>query len=410
MSLTRENFPFSSIVKPTGAICNLNCSYCFFLSKDQLYPGSDPLMSEAALENYLSNFLGSHPDGEVTVAWQGGEPTMRGLDFFRLAVEVANRLAQPSQTVRHTIQTNATLITEEWAEFFAANNFLVGVSIDGPQRIHDAYRVNRGGRGSYDQVIRGYRRLQEAGVELNILCTVHDANQDAGVEIYRHFRDELGAQFMQFIPIVERATPATLPIAEDGWSVGRGKRILYRVTGDLVTSRSVKPKAWGAFLSSIFDEWVSNDVGKVYVQHFDVMLGNHFDIHTLCVHSPECGRAIAVEHNGDVYSCDHFVEEDYLLGNIATSGFSEMLSSPFQRDFGKSKRTSLPTQCIECPVRWACHGGCPKDRFATTTAGEDGLNYLCEGYFEFFSHASPAITAMAQLLDQGRAPAEIMDL
>ncbi|WP_084125824.1 anaerobic sulfatase maturase [Demequina sp. NBRC 110054] len=394
----RRNLPFTVLAKPTGAACNLDCTYCFFLSKELLYDHDGQRMSEQGLESYLSNLLRSQPDGEVEIAWQGGEPTMRGLPFFRRAVALAEQLRRPKQTVRHTLQTNGTLLDDAWGEFLAERGFLIGLSVDGPAHLHDTFRVNKAGRATHAQVMRGHEVLKRHGVEFNILCTVHAANQDHGLEVYRYFRDELGARHMQFIPIVERVTREQLPIAEQGWKDGSGTRILYRQQGDAVTSRSVDPAAWGEFLMSIFDEWAARDVGSVFVQHFDVMLGNALGQYSMCVHSPECGAALAVEHTGDVYSCDHYVEPGYLLGNVADKPLQTMLRSPEQKRFGASKRTSLPRQCVECPVRWACHGGCPKDRFDRTADGEPGLNHLCAGYYRAFSHAEPTIRRMAEIV------------
>ena len=402
--------PFSTLAKPTGAACNLDCTYCFFLSKELLYDHDSQRMSAEGLETYLANLLDSQPDGRVEVAWQGGEPTLRGLAFFRRAVELAEQLRRPGQQVSHALQTNATLLDDEWGEFLADHSFLVGVSIDGPAQLHDAFRVNKAGRGTHDLVLRGWEVLRRHGVDTNILCTVHAANQDHPVEVYRYFRDTLGAQFLQFIPIVERVPAEHLALAEQGWRPGaHGKRtLLYRQQGDRVTTRSVDPRKYGSFLSGIFDEWLSRDVGKVFVQDFDVALGNVFGQHTLCVHSPECGTAIAVEHNGDVYSCDHYVEPDFRLGNVADRSLQAMVISPVQREFGRAKLSTLPRQCIECPVRWACHGGCPKDRFTTTQDGQPGLNYLCAGYLEFFTHIGPSVEEMAGFLRAGRPAADIM--
>ncbi len=405
-----RRLPFSVLAKPTGAACNLDCTYCFFLSKEMLYDHDSQRMSADGLEEYLRNFLDSQPDGPVEVAWQGGEPTMRGLPFFRRAVELTEQLRRPGQQVTFALQTNGTLLDDDWAQFLVEHGFLVGLSMDGPEELHDAYRVNKAGRGTHAQVLRGWELLQRHGVDTNILCTVHHANQDRPLEVYRYFRDELGARYLQFIPIVERVPDADLELAERGWRPGtHGKRtLLYQQKGDAVTSRSVTPVAWGTFLSAVFDEWVALDVGKVFVQHFDVTLGNLFGQHSLCVHAPECGDAIAVEHNGDVYSCDHYVEPDYRLGNVSESRLADLVASPRQREFGRSKRTALPQQCQKCPVRWACHGGCPKDRFSVTADGEPGLNYLCEGYYTFFSHAQPAVEHMGRLLQAGRPAAEIM--
>jgi len=406
-----RKLPFAVVTKPTGAACNLDCTYCFFLSKDLLYPGSNQRMGEDQLEEYVRAFLDSQPDGPVTFNWQGGEPTLMGLDFFRRAVALGEEYRRSTQEVSHSFQTNGVMINDEWAQFLAENNFLVGLSIDGPKDIHDSFRVNKAGRGTFDQVVQGWRCLQRHGVETNILCTVHAANSGRPHDVYRFFRDELGAKFVQFIPIVERVTREQLPIVEQGWQSGADRtRLLYLQEGDAVTSRSVKPLDYGAFLSAIFDEWISVDVGKIFVQTFDATLSALFGQYTLCVHAPECGTGLAVMHNGDVYSCDHYVEPEYLLGNVSQRPFQEMLTSPAQREFGRSKRTSLPTQCQRCPVRWACHGGCPKDRFVKTADGESGLNYLCEGYKQFFEHVQVPILGMADLLRGGRAPAEIMTM
>lgn len=400
--------PFSLIVKPTGAACNLDCSYCFFLSKEALWDAKAQTMSEETLRAWLVNYLDAQPDGPVTIGWQGGEPTMRGLGFFRTAVALAEELKRPQQRVEHAIQTNATLINDEWGSFFAEHRFLVGVSLDGPAHLHDRYRVNRAGRGTHAQVIRGLRILQAHNVDVNILCTVHSGNASHALEVYRHFRDELGAEFIQFIPIVERVEAGQERIAENGYRDDHGVHVPYKQRGDGVTSRTVTPAAYGDFLNTIFDEWVSHDVGKVFVQDIDVALAALFGQYSLCVHAPECGDALAMEHNGDVYSCDHFVEPDYRLGNVATHRFLELLELPKQREFGRSKRAALPSQCQECSVRWVCHGGCPKDRFATTSTGEPGLNYLCVGYYQFYNHITPALHEMGNLLRKGRPAADIM--
>lgn len=406
-----RKLPFAAVTKPTGATCNLDCKYCFFLSKDLLYPDSNHRMGEGQLEEYVRAFLDSQPDGPVMFIWQGGEPTLMGLDFFRRAVAFGEKYRRPTQEVSHSLQTNGVLINDAWAQFLAVNNFLVGLSIDGPKDIHDSFRVNKAGRGTFDQVVRGWRSLQRHGVESNILCTVHAANVRRPHDVYQFFRDELGARYVQFIPIVERVTHEQLPAAEQGWQRGAARtRLLYLQEGDAVTSRSVKPLDYGTFLSTIFDEWISVDVGKVFVQTFDVTLAAMFGQYTVCVHAPECGTALAVMHNGDVYSCDHYVEPEYLLGNVNQRPLQEMLTSPAQREFGRSKRLSLPMQCQRCPVRWACHGGCPKDRFVKTVDGESGLNYLCEGYAQFFEHVQVPMLRMAELLRGGRAAREIMTM
>ncbi|MGD2047980.1 MAG: anaerobic sulfatase maturase, partial [Chloroflexota bacterium] len=408
-----QNAPpaYHLLVKPTGAICNLDCKYCFFLSKEMLYPGSRFRMADELLETYIKQLLESHQVPEVIIAWQGGEPTLMGLDFFKRSAELAEKYKRPGQRISHTMQTNGTKLDDDWCAFFKAHNFLIGLSVDGPKEIHDTYRVNKGGAGSFDQVMRGWEYLRQHGVEYNILCTVHAANADYPLELYRFFRDELETQFVQFIPIVERATTNLLPLANQGWSERPGgERPLYLQEGDLVTERSVQAEQYGRFLIEIFEEWVRHDVGRVYVQLFDVTLGSWVGQHNLCIFSPTCGNALALEHNGDLYSCDHYVEPDYLLGNIKDSHMIELIASDKQRQFGQDKMTSLPRYCRECEVRFACHGGCPKNRFIKTPDGEPGLNYLCAGYKTFFNHVNRPMTIMANLLREGRAPAEIMKL
>ena len=405
-----ERRPFHLLAKPTGAVCNLDCTYCFFLSKDALYPGDSMRMRDEVLAAYLSQMLDAQPDGPVNVAWQGGEPTLMGVEFFRRALDMAEAAARPGQQIEHSLQTNGTLIDDAWVELLRRHRVLVGLSIDGPADLHDRYRVWKDGRGSHADVLRAWDRLRAGGVEVNLLCSVSAANVDRPLEVYHHLRDDLGARHLQFIPIVERATAATLSLAEEGWSTGRGRRrILYTQNGDLVTSRSVSGEGYGEFLCAIFDEWVTRDVGGVFIQLFDVTLGAHFDLHSLCVHAPTCGAALALEHNGDLYSCDHFVEPDHRLGNILEQSMADMVASPQQVRFGRHKQESLPRMCVECDVRYACHGGCPKDRFARTPDGEPGLNHLCAGYLRFFRHSEPAMRRMAELVRSGRYADEIMN-
>ena len=378
---------FHVLAKPTGAVCNLDCKYCFFLSKEMLYPGSRFRMADDLLDLYIRQLLDANTAPEVNVAWQGGEPTLMGLEFFTRSIEYAEKHKKPGQRVSHTLQTNGTLLNDEWCAFLKAHNFLVGLSVDGPREMHDAYRVDKAGAGSFNRVMRGWGALRRHEVDFNILCTIHAANADHPLEVYRFFRDELHAQFIQFIPIVERATEATLPI---------------------VTERSVNPEQYGRFLIEIFEEWVRRDVGKIHVQMFDVALGSWVGVHSLCVFTPTCGNALALEHNGDLYSCDHFVEPAYLLGNIRETPMGEMVSSSRQRKFGNDKQETLPRTCKQCEVKFACTGGCPKDRFITTPDGEPGLNYFCAGYKAFFKHIEQPMTMMANLLRRDRAPAEIM--
>jgi uncharacterized protein len=402
---------FHLLAKPTGAVCNLDCKYCFFLSKEMLYPGSRFRMADELLETYIRQLLEAQQVPEVTIAWQGGEPTLMGLDFFKRSIELVEKYRKPGQTIQHTIQTNGTKIDDKLAAFFKQHNFLVGLSVDGPQPLHDTYRVNKGGSGSFEQVMSGYQFLQKHGVDVNILCTVHAANADHSLEIYQYFRDELKAEFIQFIPIVERATVETLPTANQGWSVRPGgERPLYTQIGELVTERSVKPEQYGQFLIAIFDEWVRRDVGKVFVQSFDAALANWIGQPSLCIFQPTCGNALALEHNGDLYSCDHFVEPAYLLGNIQESHLIELVVSDQQRKFGQDKWDSLPKYCRECEVLFACYGECPRNRFIHTPDGEPGLNYLCAGYKLFFNHIDHPMRIMAELLRRDRYADEVMNI
>lgn len=409
-----QNAPpaFHILLKPTGAICNLDCKYCFFLSKEMLYPGSRFRMANDLLDTYLRQLLESHRAPEVAIAWQGGEPTLMGLDFFRRSVDLAHACKQPGQRLQFTIQTNGTQLNDDWCAFFKEHNFLVGLSIDGPQPMHDAYRVNKGGAGTFGQVLAGLDCLKKHGVDVNILCTVHAANQHHPLDVYRFFRDELGAEFIQFIPIIERATAELLPLANAGWSERPGgERPLYTLAGQLVTGRSVQPEAFGRFLIAIFDEWVRRDVGRVFVQHFDSALANWLGAPgAVCIFNETCGHALALEHNGDLYSCDHFVEPAYRLGNITQTHLIELITSPEQLKFGRDKRDSLPRYCRECEVRFACHGECPRNRFIATPGGEPGLNYLCAGYKAFFNHIDRPMKLMANLLRQNRPAAGVMAL
>jgi uncharacterized protein len=401
---------FHLLAKPTGAICNLDCTYCFFLSKEMLYPGSRFRMADDLLETYIRQLIDAHAGApEVTVAWQGGEPTLMGLDFFRRSLEHQRTHARRGQRVVNTIQTNGTLIDDEWAKFFRENDFLVGLSIDGSRDMHDAYRVDKGGKPTFDRVMAGLAHLRRHAVAWNALTTVHAVNAGHGRAVYRFLRDECGASFIQFIPISERTTPETSDLANAGWGPRAGRKPLYMQEGSAVTERSVTPEGFGRFLIDVFEEWVRRDVGRVYVQMFDVALANwHGEPPSLCVHSETCGNALALEHTGDVYSCDHFVEPNHLLGNISDKSLLTLVNLPQQRRFGQDKHDSLPRYCRECDVRFACHGGCPKDRFLETHDGEPGLNYLCAGFQAFFRHIDRPMRLMSALLGQGQAPADVM--
>lgn len=411
-AFTPVNIPsaFHIMTKPAGAICNLDCKYCYFLSKEMMYPGSRFRMADALLETFVKQYIEAQQVSEVNFAWQGGEPTLMGLDFFKRVIHYQQKHTRPGMVIHNALQTNSTLLDDDWCQFFKDNNFLIGISIDGPQELHDAYRVNKGGAGSFAQVMRGWRLLVKHGVEFNVLCTVHAANQDHPLDVYRFFRDELQTQFIQFIPIIERATTQILPLANLGWSErDGGERPLYTQSGSLVTARSVNAQKYGDFLIAIFDEWVRRDVGQVFVQMFDVALGAWLgQPGSLCVFAPTCGNALALEHNGDLFSCDHFVEPDYLLGNIQSVHMLDMVASERQRQFGRDKMDTLHRYCRTCAVRFACHGGCPKNRFITTPDGEPGLNYLCSGYKAFFNHVDQPMKMMASLLEQHLPPSEIM--
>lgn len=421
-----ENAPdyFHVMAKPTGAICNLDCEYCFFLSKEALYPDSPFRMKEDVLENYIKQIIESQRGPQVTIAWQGGEPTLMGLEFFQHAMQLVGKYARPGIQVEHTIQTNGTKLDDDWCQFLKRYNFLVGLSMDGPESMHDAYRVDKQGNGTHDRVMKAVRKLQQYNVDFNILCTVHAANAEHPLEVYRFFRDEVKVDFIQFIPIVERTTPEMLPIANRGWGdrnlpnvevdvdlkiAKSSKRHLYTLEGSIVTERSVKAEQWGQFLIAIYDEWIRNDVGKVYIQSFESALGSWYGTGaSLCIHRQTCGDALALEHTGDLYSCDHFVEPKYLLGNIKETHMLELVASDQQYKFGNDKRDTLPRYCLECPVRFACNGGCPRNRFIKTPHGEEGLNYLCAGYKAFFTHVDRPMRLITDLLRQGRYADEVM--
>jgi uncharacterized protein len=392
---------FHLLAKPSGSACNLDCAYCFFLDKEALYPNSKFRMGDSLLEQYIRQTIEAHQAEVVNIAWQGGEPTLMGVDFFRRALALAEKYRRPGMTFLHTLQTNGTLLDDEWAAFFKENNFLIGISLDGPRELHDVYRVDKGGRPTFDKVMRGVRLLQKHGVDFNVLTTVNRVNGDFPLEVYRFLRDELGADWIQFIPVVER-------INSDG-------RTVYQ-EGNTVSERSVLPEQFGRFLAVIFDEWVRHDVGRVFVQTFEASLRNWLSASGsqlapgsgMCVFNETCGTGLALEHNGDLYSCDHFVEPKFLLGNIEQIHMLEMIASPQQVKFGQDKRDLLPRVCRECNVRFACHGECPKNRFLVTSDGEPGLNYLCAGFKLFFQQVDFPMKIMAGLIRRGREANEVM--
>lgn len=384
---------FHIMAKPSGSACNLQCSYCFFLKKEKLYPGSNFRMTDEVHEAYIRQLLESHQVPQVTVAWQGGEPTLMGLDFFRRSVGLQNKYRKPGTRIENTFQTNGILLNAEWCRFFHENGFLIGLSIDGPKELHDSYRKDKGGQGTFDRVLKAARLLQEHKVEFNILCTVNRRNAEHPLKVYRLFRDELGAHYIQFIPIVERDN-------ESGFQ-----------EGGRVTDRSVRPDQWGRFLIEIFHEWVRRDVGQTFVLNFDGALAGWLGrAGTVCIFGPTCGLGMALEHNGDLYSCDHFVEPNYYLGNILKTPMVDLVASEKQRKFGNDKRDMLPRYCRECGVRSICNGECPKNRFIETPDGEPGLNYLCSGYKAFFEHADKPMRIMADLIRRGRPAEEVMGI
>jgi uncharacterized protein len=386
---------FHVLAKPTGAICNLGCSYCFFLDKEELYEGSRFHMSDEVLDRYIKQLIEAHASPMVTVAWQGGEPTLMGLDFYRRAIEVQERYRKPGMRFENTIQTNGTLLTDEWCEFLKENEYLVGISIDGPQPLHDVNRVNKRGEGTFDKVMRGLRRLQKHEVDYNVLTTVNAVNGAFPLEVYRFLRDDVGTDWMQFIPVVER-------VDEDGNPAF--------LNGEYASERSVGAEQFGEFLSVIFDEWVRNDVGSVYVQTFEAAVRNWMGLPSsgMCVFNETCGLGVALEHNGDLYSCDHFVEPEYLIGNIEDTSMGDLVGSQRQHTFGMDKRDSLPQYCLDCDVRFACHGECPKNRFINTPDGEPGLNYLCAGFKDFFHHVDEPMKVMVDAIRAGQTAAPVM--
>lgn len=400
---------FHILTKPIGPICNLDCTYCFYLEKERLYPDQTRWrMSDDVLEAYIRQYIEAQSVPEISFAWQGGEPTLLGVDYFRKVVALQRRYAG-GKTIHNALQTNGTLLDDAWCQFLSQEDFLVGLSIDGPQEINDRYRVDKQQRNTFDDVMRGLNYLRKHGTAFNTLTVVSRANQDRPLEVYR-FLKSIGSMVHQYIPLVERlpgesAKSQRLDLAEPPTAGAADEPPLP------VTEWSVEPLAYGQFLSAIFDEWVRNDVGSTYVQLFDVMLGIWSGLpSSLCVFSEKCGVALAVEHNGDLYSCDHYVYPRYKLGNVMNDRLGDMVASPQQRQFGADKVDTLPQYCRQCQVRFACNGECPKHRFMTTPDGEAGLNYLCAGYKHFFSHIDPYMRIMTDLLRNQRPPAAIMKM
>jgi uncharacterized protein len=391
------------MAKPSGSVCNLDCTYCFYLEKDRLYPdrAGQWRMTDETLELYIRHYIKAQDVPEVNFAWQGGEPTLMGLDFFRRAMALQQQYAD-GKTITNAFQTNGILLDDEWGEFLAAHKFLVGLSVDGPRELHDRYRVDKGGKPTFDRVYAGLQTLKRNGVEHNTLTVVQADNADHPLEVYEFLRSE-GSGFMQFIPIVERLAQSP---GEDGLELidptfeGRAH----------VTRWSVTPLQYGRFLTSIFDTWVRRDVGQVFVQLFDVALGAWVGQEpSLCIFAETCGKALIIESNGDLYSCDHFVYPEYNVGNVHDRSIREMVDSPLQTKFGNDKRDLLPGMCQRCEFRFTCNGGCPKHRFGRTPAGEGGLNYLCKSYKMIFGQMDPYMRVMADLVQRGQPAAQVME-
>ena len=393
--------PLYVMLKPAGAHCNLACKYCYYLEKNNLYQNTPRhLMSDETLEQFTREYIEAQTMPQVLFTWHGGEPLMRSIDFYKKALALQKKYAHGKQ-IDNVIQTNGTLLTDEWCEFFAQNHWLVGISIDGPQEYHDHYRVTPAGKPSWEKVMQGISLLKKHQVEWNAMAVVNAYNAEHPLEFYHFFRDN-GCQYLQFTPIVERLTEH-----EDG-------RTLASLADDReipLADASVTPEQWGNFLCTIFDDWVRHDVGKMFVEIFDCTLANWMGVLPgICAYSKECGHAGVMEHNGDVYSCDHFVFPEYKLGNIREQSLIDMLYGEKQQAFSRLKHTSLPRQCKECDMEFACHGECPKNRFEKDKYGEPGLNYLCQGYYQYYSHVAPYMDFMKRELLAQRPPANIMNV
>jgi uncharacterized protein len=404
-----EDVRFCVMAKPAGPACNLRCQYCFYLEKEALFDGGAAAhrMSDEVLEAYTRKYLAQSPPGPVEFHWQGGEPTLMGLDFYRKAVDLQQRFAD-GRTVTNTIQTNGTLFDDEWGRFLAAGKWMVGLSLDGPREIHDEYRLDAASKGTFDAVMRGLEILQQHKVEYNVLASVTPTSTRDPLAVYHFFKDA-GVGFVQFMPIVERLPDDAA--AQLGLQLAVGIRSGEKVQTLRMTPWSVQPETYGDFLITIFDEWVRHDVGSFAVMNFEWALANMMGRPAgVCQWMPTCGRSPIIEHNGDVYACDHYVYPEYRLGNILTDDFQEMMRSDRQLRFGDAKLDGLPKLCRQCPVGPGCWGECPKRRFLTTPDGEPGLNYLCAGYRKFFTHAAPYLKTIGQLVQSGRPAAEIMNM
>ncbi len=398
------------MTKPIGPICNLDCKYCFYLEKEKLYGDERSWkMADDVLEEYIKQYIQSQTVPEISFAWQGGEPTLLGVNYFRKVIELQQKYAG-GKPITNALQTNGTLLDDEWCEFFAKHKFLIGLSIDGPRELHDKYRVDKKQQPTFDAVVRGIDLLKKHRCDFNTLTVVNRANSQKPLEVYR-FLKEIGSGYIQFIPLVERLPQTRLKVLGFDFAEPPDPSLPMNDPESPVTSWSVESRQYGKFLCTIFDEWVRQDVGKVFVQLFDVALGNWMGLgSSLCVFAEKCGKALAIEHNGDLYSCDHYVYPQYKLGNLMKQALGDMVSSPQQEKFGSDKLDTLPNYCKKCEVRFACNGECPKHRFIETPEGDPGLNYLCPAYKQFFNHIDPHMKTMRDLLRVGQTPAVIMRL
>jgi len=375
--MEKSNYPFHVLIKPIGPVCNIACEYCFYLGKEKLFPykkKTDFQMSEDTLETFVKQYINGQPYGtiEVNFTWQGGEPTLRGIGFYKKAIDFQNKYRRKGMKIANAFQTNGILLNNDWAKFFKDNDFLIGISVDGPEKLHNRFRKNRSGAGTFSSVMAGLDALRKYNVNFNTLTAVQSDNGDYPQEVY-NFLKKIGSTFMQFIPIVE-------PEGKIG-----------------VSYSTVSPQQWGNFLNTVFDLWIKQDLGRIFVQNFETMVGIYAGYSSsLCVHSPACGRAVVLEHNGNLYSCDHFVFRENLLGNIHSTTLTNMVDSDFQKSFGLNKLKSLPLICKECPYLKFCYGGCPSNRLRKTPSGETGLNWLCEGYKMFYSHTESVFTAISE--------------
>lgn len=396
------------MAKPVGPICNLDCDYCFYLEKERLHPpGNRFRMSDEVLRAYVQRYIAAQRSAEVEFTWQGGEPTLLGLEFFQRAMDYQRQFAG-GKRIRNTLQTNGTLLDDAWCAFLAREDFTVGISLDGPRQLHDLHRPDKRGRSSFDDVMRGLALLQQHAVPYNVLVTVTRETTQQPLEVYR-FLKEAGVRHIQFNPVVERAP--SLPDAARGQQFATPPELRLRdvqATTAAVTAQSVEAEAYGEFLNAIFDEWVRQDVGSVHVMNFEWALAAWCQLPpSVCLFAPRCGKAAIVEHDGSLYSCDHYMYPEYRLGDIRQQDPAELLASPAQQAFGAAKEETLPDYCRRCDYLFACHGECPKNRFIDTPDGQPGLNYLCAGYQRYFRHLTPYLNAMAQLVAHGQ-PAELI--